>query len=124
MASSQIYNILVLENEPMIQLLLEDMLADLGFSDVTLTGSVQDAKDALKAHDPVFAFLDVNLAGETSYEIATILKDRNIPFIFLSGYANPKLDPAFANAKTLLKPFQAGSLKKALQNALPHLIES
>jgi len=124
MASSLTRNILVLENEPMIQLLLEDMLADLGFSDVTLTGSVKHARDALTTINPVFAFLDVNLAGETSYEIAAILKDRNIPFIFLSGYANPKLDPAFTNAKTLLKPFQASSLKAALQNALPHLIEN
>lgn len=50
------------------------------------------------------AILDVNLAGEQVYPVATLLAARGVPFLFASGYDVEKADPRFPAAPYLVKP--------------------
>ncbi len=50
------------------------------------------------------ALLDVNLAGETVYPVAAILKMRHIPFAFVTGYEDRVLPPSYRNARVFTKP--------------------
>ncbi len=82
------FRVLVVEDEVLISMLIEDMLADIGCKCVDVAPSVEVALEALTKEQPHFAMLDVNLNGKRSFPIADILKTRAIPFIFLSGYGS------------------------------------
>lgn len=105
--------VLVVEDEYLVALLLEDMLAELGHQ---VIGPVGDAGKALEMaqRDPMdIAILDVNLAGLDTYSIAAALSARAIPFIFATGYGRAKLRPPYRDAPMLQKPFQLSELERA-----------
>ncbi len=57
------------------------------------------------------AVLDVNLGGgQTSYPVADVLMDRDIPFAFATGYASGGLEPRFADRERLQKPYTPQTL--------------
>ncbi|VFU09518.1 conserved protein of unknown function [Methylocella tundrae] len=112
------FRVLVVEDEALISMLIEDMLADIGCKCVDVASSVEVAMEALTKAEPNFAMLDINLNGTRSFPIADILKSREIPFVFLSGYGSRGLDEAYFGAKILQKPFQLGDLETAIQSAL------
>ena len=61
---------LVVEDESAIAILLEDMLADLGFEVTATASTVSEALAAIEGHDFDFAVLDINLAGQRSDPVA------------------------------------------------------
>jgi CheY-like chemotaxis protein len=110
------FRVLVVEDEALISMLIEDMLADIGCKCVDVAASVEGAMEVLTKAAPDFAMLDINLNGKRSFPIADILLSREIPFIFLSGYGSRGLAEAYAGAKVLQKPFQLGDLETALED--------
>jgi FixJ family two-component response regulator len=100
--STQAQNgVLVVEDEYLIRMLLEDMLADLGYA---VAGAV--------------AILDVNLDGEEIFPVADILAERGLPFVFVTGYGERVLPDRYRDRPTLQKPFQANQLDVALSGLL------
>ena len=66
------------------------------------------------------AFLDVNLDGEMSWDVASLLKERGIPFAFSSGYDGASVLPAsLAGAQILRKPFRVEDIERCIRNMLP-----
>jgi hypothetical protein len=64
------------------------------------------------------AILDVNLRGERVYPVADMLRRRNVPFIFASGYGS-ELEPSeYANVPRCIKPVDFASLARALANEI------
>jgi FixJ family two-component response regulator len=62
--------------------------------------------------------LDVNLHGVRVYPVAELLAERNIPFLFLSGYGDGAI-PFGRNAwKVCAKPFKISDLVAMLQEAI------
>jgi CheY-like chemotaxis protein len=60
------------------------------------------------------AVLDINLAGEFCFPLATALRARGVPFIFLTGYGEANLiPPEFHSVPRLSKPFDALEVAKA-----------
>ncbi len=112
------FRVLVVEDEALISMLIEDMLADIGCKCVDVAASIEDAMQALTKAEPNFAMLDVNLNGRQSFPVADVLKSREIPFVFLSGYGSRGLETAYEGAKMLEKPFQIGELETVLEDAL------
>jgi CheY-like chemotaxis protein len=108
------FRVLVVEDEALISMLIEDMLADIGCKCVDVAASVEGAMEALARAAPDFAMLDINLNGKRSFAIADILLSREIPFVFLSGYGSRELGEAYAGAKVLQKPFQLGDIEAVL----------
>jgi CheY-like chemotaxis protein len=115
------FRVLVVEDEVLISMLIEDMLADIGCKCVEVAPSVEVALEALTREQPHFAMLDINLNGKRSFPIADILKTRAIPFVFLSGYGSRGLEGAYADAKVLQKPFRLGDLETALKDTFGYM---
>ena len=65
------------------------------------------------------AVLDINLGGERVYPVAEILSCRNVPFIFVTGYAADALPREYAEQPRIAKPFRA----KQLISTLSDLVE-
>jgi len=76
---------LVVEDQPLIALDTESMLADIGASSVASFSSADHALLWLQSGAPGVAVLDVNLGGTSSFAVADELSLRGIPFAFTTG---------------------------------------
>ncbi|HEY5167246.1 MAG TPA: response regulator [Pseudolabrys sp.] len=110
--------VLVVEDEYLIRMLLEDMLADLGYCIAAAVGTVAEATDLAANGQFNVAILDVNLDGQEIYPVAEILAKRGLPFIFVTGYGKGSLSEPYSGRPALQKPFQAEQLKTALAGLL------
>jgi two-component SAPR family response regulator len=111
-------SVLVVEDEAIISFLLEDMLGELGASDVRHAGNVKTALEYLKTHKPDLAVLDVNLGGERVYPVAERLAELGVRFVFTTGYGKSGMDPRWQNHAVAQKPFTAESLTATLKTVL------
>jgi len=110
--------ILVVEDEPLIGMLLEDMLADLGYEVAASASRLDDAIKEAQEQDFHAAILDVNLNGHQIFPVAEILVERRIPFLFATGYGEQGVPPAFQQHPTLEKPFHQDALQTTLASLL------
>ncbi len=107
--------VLVLEDEMMVAMLLEEMLADLGCNVVGPVATVASALALVDERAIDVALLDVNLSdGQSGYKVAEALSARRIPFAFVTGYGVGTLNPDYRNRPTLQKPFHLSALTDAL----------
>jgi DNA-binding response OmpR family regulator len=108
--------ILVVEDESLVCALTEDILSDAGYDvevAMRLDAGMQIAEQA--ALD--VAILDINLGqGTTSYPIAKVLADRQIPFLFVSGYGASGLHPEWRHILVLQKPYMPEDLLEAVSS--------
>ncbi|HZL38897.1 MAG TPA: response regulator [Pseudolabrys sp.] len=106
--------ILVVEDEYLIRMLLEDMLADLGYEIAAAVGTIAEACDVAAKGEFNAAVLDVNLDGQEIYPVAEVLAKRGLPFVFVTGYGENSLIEPYRNRPALQKPFQVEQLKAVL----------
>lgn len=98
--------VLVLEDEPLIAMLVVDILTDAGYSVVGPAHDVEQANALINAQHIDIAVLDINLGpGVTSAPIADCLEQRGIPFILGTGYGDAALRPADRGRPRLSKPY-------------------
>ena len=78
--------ILVVDDEPLISMLVENWLGELGCK---VVGPARTVADGLALADGQLdgAILDVNLAGGTCYPLANALRLRGVPLAFATGDA-------------------------------------
>ncbi len=110
--------ILIVEDEPLIALMLADMLADLGYQ---VAASVTQVGEALSVLDDIaidIALLDVNIGAQKIDPVADRLAARGTPFIFTTGYGNAGVPANYADRAILQKPFHINDLETILQNEL------
>jgi len=103
--------ILVVDDEPMISTLLADWLEELGYQILGPSGNVKSALILIEASPPDAAIIDVSLGSESGYPIADCLAKSKIPFVFATGRAEGSLDPRFAGARVLVKPFDFAAVQ-------------
>ena len=106
--------VFVVEDEIMIRMLLEDMLADLGYGVAASAGGLNEAMTLARESDFDLAILDVNLNGDAVYPVADLLQERGVPFAFSTGYGERGLPEAYRGRPTLQKPFQLENLEDIL----------
>src|SRR5688572_19846829 len=106
--------ILVVEDEFLIRMLLEDMLTDLGYDLVGMAGRVDEA--AVRAQHKAFdlAPLDLSVGGQDAYPGARVIGNRDLAFIFVTGYGGRGLPDNCPNRPTVQKPFQLDELRRML----------
>lgn len=109
--------VLVVEDEPILAMLVEAYLQDLGCEVVATASRLQDALAKARTLDLDAGVLDVNLAGQLSYPVAEVLKERAVPFLFATGYGTVVPPANLKNTPVLSKPFRQEQLAKMLLEA-------
>ncbi|MBU2580357.1 MAG: response regulator [Alphaproteobacteria bacterium] len=111
-------HVLLVEDDTIIAMDIEALVTELGAERVTIAARVRDALDALSeifGSPPSLAVLDVKLEGETSFPIADQLNERQIPFVFATGYSHQGDFPErFRSIPCVTKPFTSETLKKVI----------
>ncbi len=106
--------VLVVEDEMLISMLIEDVLAEQGCSIVGPFSRVGDALDAAANHPIDVALLDVNVAGTQVYPVAERLHARRIPFLLLSGYGETAIPADRPTWQACVKPFRTEELVRRI----------
>ena len=106
-----------------LAMMLEDILGDAGYrvlkaarlsKALEIVGqSGGDSADRIDA-----AILDINLAGVQVFPLADILRTRDVPFVFTSGYGRDGIPNDYRDCAVLQKPYSATSIVSTLQAML------
>src|SRR5690606_5158369 len=104
----------VVEDEGVVALLIEGMLEELGCEVAVSAASLAKALTAATHETFDFALLDVNLDGQLVFPVAEILRTRQVPFVFSTGYGRVGLPEAFKEYQVLNKPFALEELERKL----------
>jgi CheY-like chemotaxis protein len=111
-------SILIIEDEMLILMMIEDMLADLGCESITVASKIGQAITLID--DQVFdaAMLDLNLNGMESYPIADALTARDVPYFFSTGNSLTNVKDGYRDQDVLKKPFTFDQLSNVLTRSL------
>jgi CheY-like chemotaxis protein len=113
-------DVLIVEDDPIIALDFEDIIAGFGVKSVRTAGSVARALAMIADHPPDFALLDVGLFSEKTFAIAERLDALTIPYVFVTGYgADVRLPAALAGKPRLTKPCSSEALQAAMRRGSP-----
>jgi DNA-binding response OmpR family regulator len=110
--------VLVVEDDFLVSLLLEDVLAAAGCVVLGPVPRLADALDAAAKEECDVAVLDVNLAGEWVFPAAAILSARKVPVIFVTGHGSDAIPQKYAGEPRIAKPFSSGQLSRAISMAV------
>lgn len=110
--------ILVVEDEYYLAADLSDVLTENG---AVVMGPFADADAAIAAAErtaPTMALVDINLGSGPSFATPRYLKERGIPFAFITGYEESAVPPEFAAVPRLEKPASAAAIRRVAARLL------
>jgi CheY-like chemotaxis protein len=110
-------SVLIVEDEPLVALLAEDFVRDLGYHVIGIAPSVENALSMLAKHRPDIALLDYKLGSETSFQVAALCERLGIGVVISTGYAVEDIPEQFATGPLVTKPYSVYELKMALEQA-------
>jgi light-regulated signal transduction histidine kinase (bacteriophytochrome)/CheY-like chemotaxis protein len=109
--------LLIVEDSYLVILNLEAMCADLDWTIVGPATRLAEAVSLARTESFDAALLDVNLDGEMSWSVASILKDRGIPFAFSTGYDEASILPDdLAGSHIFAKPYRLAEVEQRLRS--------
>jgi DNA-binding response OmpR family regulator len=111
--------ILVVEDEVMLVFMLEEILTALGYDIAGTASNLKEAGDQIEHTSFDAAILDVNLVGQSTFDLADQLQKKNIPFIFSTAYSLDTLPLKYQNYPVLQKPYTMAQLGSRLETLLP-----
>ena len=107
--------ILVVEDDPLVSLMLENYLEALG---IEVAGCAEDVAASLHKIATLHidaALVDIHLAnGETSEAVIAALMAAGIPFVVMTGGSFQFAEAMVADAPVLIKPFTLAQLEREL----------
>lgn len=106
--------VLVVEDDMTIAMMIEDMLVDCGHEVVGVAMRLRDALENAAALQFDLAILDVNLDGLMSFPVADLLRQKNVPFFFATGYGAAGIPQNYSAFRALKKPFTQEDLEATL----------
>jgi CheY-like chemotaxis protein len=111
-------SILIVEDEPLIAMMLEDFILSLGHD---VSGNCDTVKGALAEIEKSrfdLAILDVNLKGESVWPVAKALRSKGTPFVLASGGHVDPPPPEFAGVPMIEKPYTIDRVTPIIDAAL------
>jgi light-regulated signal transduction histidine kinase (bacteriophytochrome)/CheY-like chemotaxis protein len=117
-AADAALRIFVVEDSSLVLFGLETVFDTLGW--VMVGPATRSAAALVIAAESEFdiALLDINLDGERSWEVASVVRGRGIPLVFCTGYnVHTVLPESFRGTPILSKPFSLGDLETTLRGA-------
>lgn len=107
--------VLIVEDEPLLAMLIEEGVRDLGHDVAGSAATVAQALAALEAETVDMALLDFTLGDDTnSLPVARRLQERGIPFAYLTGHNSLPTGDGVPVAPILMKPFTMDQLEQAM----------
>lgn len=107
--------VVIVEDEALIAMLLEEMLADRGFEVAGHAANLDEGCELARTLEFDAAILDVSLAGEEVFPVADILRERGLPFVFTTGYGAAGLPPAWSDCPVFTKPYDIEPLAESIE---------
>ncbi len=98
----------------LVLMAIEDMLADLGCTSISVAGNLDKALALIAGETFDLATLDVNLNGQRSYPAAKALSDAGVPFAFSTGYGEHGVGEGFGRHLVLNKPYSSHQMISVL----------
>jgi DNA-binding response OmpR family regulator len=116
--------VLIVEDEPLVAMMLEDMLLDADCDIAGMASTVQAGMALAESCTIDFAILDMTLGRESSFPIADALARKGVPLLFVSGYGRESLPQEHRQCVVLTKPFDYEQLMANIDlatNATPEV---
>ncbi len=111
------FSVLIVEDEPLIAMMLEDFLDSLGHDVAGIAETVPEALAKVEEGGFDVAIIDVHLKGDHVWPVADRLTEKGLPFILATGGHISPPPPEHANAPVLAKPYTIDSIEPALKAA-------
>lgn len=113
--------ILVVDDEPLIAMMLADWLEDEGHGVVGPAHSIEQASEIISTTPISAAILDVSLGEQQSFALAAELQERNIPFAFATGHSVGSVPAEFRHVATISKPFDFDVVRRIVADLNAHV---
>ena len=110
--------ILIVDDEILIGLNLEDIFAGAGADVVGPCTTLREAMRAASDESLSAAVLDIRLGQQTTENVARLLNDRHIPYVFYTGQPAAAAFVVRGSVTTIIKPARAGQLIEAVVHLL------
>jgi CheY-like chemotaxis protein len=111
-------DVLIVEDEPLILIELQHTLSELGWVVTHFASDIDKAIDIAQTERFDIAILDVNVKGRTSFAVAEVLRNRNVPVVLATGYSTEIIIENYPGAIFLQKPYLKAELAEAIAKAL------
>lgn len=106
--------LLIVEDEPLIAMMLEEWVVELGHTTVGAARTVEAALSFVASTQIDAAIVDFHLQSETAEVVARALIEKNVPFAVASGSSMDVHSVMSGAACTLKKPYDFDSLSAAI----------
>ena len=114
--------IFIVEDEAIVAFEMSDVLEDLGFEVVGPSIHLEEATERASEAQIDAAFLDVNLGQEKSSQpVMEILKERGIPYVFITAYDSEQISFIGPEDKVIKKPVSSKQLLACLRGMYPDM---
>jgi len=80
--------------------------------------SVEESRRLVAEQAPHVVLLDINLRGESTFGLATELRQRGVATIFTTGYDNAVLPPALRDMDFIRKPVDVPALLNRIRSSM------
>jgi DNA-binding response OmpR family regulator len=117
MSSAVAKRVLIVEDDPVVAMVVEDILRDMGcevFINITLEHAMFELDDG----EVDAVLLDMQLRGKDARPLVLELLARKLPFLVLSGADQSALRSEFPQIRVLPKPFGKVALEEAVRELL------
>jgi CheY-like chemotaxis protein len=107
--------VLVLEDDPLISMVIEDLVS--ASAEVVAVASRADARAQLSRHVDM-AILDIDVTNGQTFDIAEMLDEMQVPFIFVSGSNPAAVPPELRHAPFIPKPFDEADIRRQVEHVV------
>ena len=115
------YRILLVEDEPLIQFVIVDILTEIGFEVSNVISTAAEALKEIERGRFDAAIVDCTLADGTCDPVASTLAEQKVPFIIVSGREPDEIAARFPGIRFVSKPFMVADLENAVQALIPNM---
>ncbi len=107
--------IFIAEDEPLIAMVLEDILDELGYALAASAATFAQAEQMMATTGFDAAILDADLGGQESFPLADHLRSAGIPVLFATGRGRGNLPERFRESIVIEKPYVLNCVARALE---------